>query len=396
MPISLHNFAVNVAGAAAGGTSKLHSYGAQVGHLDRGTVSMHSYGLQVLYPHVPLLNFYSLGAVISFRADQHPNGGYANPATFSDAEEEDVIYTDVIFPECISYGSTGVPRYLTDKAEVLSGDEQRQTRWKYPRHEYSINMENLPAAEIAEVMNIWHIVSGDFAGFLFLDPLDHTSGNTSTNFSPSVVTMTDQEVAVANAALTEYPLYKYYTHNNRQKQRRILHPKLDTLRIAVDGFETFQWEYDSTQGVLRFLKRIADGTAITATKAAGILSSTGAPFANFEIGDLIFVDGFVNDSVNQTTGGPHRVRLKIDDDTLELERFNGNDWFAGGTGDEVDAAITITSALPPTGELITAGFYFYVPVRFDDGDNAMSEIVAGMRESAYATFGDIKLKEIFE
>jgi hypothetical protein len=58
--------------------------------------------------------------------------------------------------------------------------------------------------------------------------------------------------------------------------------------------------------------------------------------------------------------------------------------------------VTIKSALPPAGGTITWGGYFYVPVRFDAGDNAESEITYGMRESAFANFDQIRLKEVLE
>src|SRR6056297_782685 len=165
---------------------------------------------------------YSFGANVAVRADPDPvSGGIASSAYVDQSEDGDVIYTDIIFPECISDGSTGLPRYLTDKVEVYSGAEQRQTRWDYPKHEYSIVLENLPADEVAEIMNIWHVCSGDQAAFLFMDPLDNTSLSNANTIAGTVVTPTDQVIGDADGSSGEYMLFKVYEQASRSKSRRI-------------------------------------------------------------------------------------------------------------------------------------------------------------------------------
>lgn len=167
MPVSVYNTAIYLGTEGARGRSSVYNLGMSAGTQKAATLRLFSLTTQVMQSIRSGMALQSIAAQVCFRADQDPvTGGYANPATMN-IEDEDMIFTDVIFPPCITYGSTGVPKYLTDKAEVLSGNEQRETRYQYPRHEYAINMENLPANEAAEVLNIWHICSGDFAGFLF-------------------------------------------------------------------------------------------------------------------------------------------------------------------------------------------------------------------------------------
>jgi uncharacterized protein (TIGR02217 family) len=339
----------------------------------------------------------SIAIQIAIRADVDPRtGDYAPLAMMPDIEDEDMIYYDVIFPLCLTYGSTGVPKYLTDKSEVLSGNEQRETRYKYPRHEFSIAMENLPADEAADVLNIWHICSGDFAGFLFLDPQDHTSSNSGTQISGTDITNTDQIVASAVGSVTEYPLYKYYTHGSsgRQKQRRIGFPKADTLLVAVDGYAILSWEYDFDRRVLRFTKPQPSVSLDVTLVDQTLTSDLPLGFAELSTGDLIYLTGFAASVANTSTSLPHRVVAKLADDTIVLQRYNGTDIPSGS--DEAGVTVTLESATPPTNSAITAGFYFYVPVRFDEGDSANSEIIAGLRETAITTFGDIKLREVFE
>lgn len=332
----------------------------------------------------------SVRVQVAVRANHKPTGGFYSIAATPGSEDTQVIYYDLIFPRCIAYGSTGSPRYVTEKVEVDSGAEQRNQRRVYPRHEYKIEMENVPANEIAEIMNLWHVCAGDHIGFLFLDPMDHTSANTDDSLSGTDVSMTDQLVAVAVGTQSDYPLYKYYSAGGHDMRRRIRYPDPETLVVAVDGFEITNWSYSYDDGMLRF----GSGLEISGTfsRSAGRVIS-GGDFSALSPGDLVYISGWPSGAYNALPGSdPARV-VSADSVSLVVERFNGSNY---GSAVYVNQAVTITTALPPTGAEITAGFYFYVPVRFEDGDNMESEIKSGMRESAFADFGSISLREIFE
>lgn len=352
---------------------------------------LHRAGVQVAYTPEQSTVVYKAGVMVAFRADESPvDGGYQPIGYMNNAENPDMVLTDVIFPECISYGSTGSPNYLTDKNEVFSGAESRNTRHEYPRHEYTIVMENLPADEISEIMNIWHVCEGDYAAFLFLDPMDHTSKNTSASVSGTTVSATDQVVATAVGAQTDYELYKYYVHGANSKRRRIRYPQVDTLVVAVNGYAITSWEWREASQVLRFLKPVSSQTQ-SVNKVGAVIDGD---WSDFTAGDLVYVTGFSAGGNNFPEGGnPLRV-VAASGSGIQLQKFDGTTW--GTAGDQASVSVTIKSALPPTGSQITAGYYFHVPVRFDDGNNALSEIVAGMRESAIATFAEIKLREVFE
>lgn len=327
---------------------------------------------------------------VAVRANHKPTGGFYSIAATPGSEDTQVIYYDLIFPRCIAYGSTGSPRYVTEKVEVDSGAEQRNQRRVYPRHEYKIEMENVPANEIAEIMNLWHVCAGDHIGFLFLDPMDHTSANTDDSLSGTDVAMTDQLVAVAVGTQSDYPLYKYYSAGGHDMRRRIRYPDPETLVVAVDGYEITSWLYSYDDCLLRFQTPVTLTASLSRT-SGGVIS--GADFSALSPGDLVYIQGWSTGSYNANPGSdPARV-VSADSVSLVVQRYNGT---AYGNAVFTGQNVTITSALPPTGAEITAGFYFYVPVRFEDGDNMESEIKSGMRESAFADFGSISLREIFE
>lgn len=356
-------------------------------------LSVHHAGISVLLepnPPATVPKIHHVAAQVLIRADVNSDNEYVHPAHIYASEDDMTIYTDLTFPECIAYGSSGSPIYLTDKVEVLSGAEQRNSRSTYPRHEYSINMENLPADEVAQVMDLWHTCSGDFAAFLFLDPMDHTSARTETVFSGSTVAATDQVVATADGSTQAYPLYKTYEKGARAKTRRIRYPKLDTLVVAVDGQEVTNWSYSYDEQMVRFFLNVTN-LQITGTKVDGII--TGGDFSDLMPGEMVYVEGFSTSGYNRPGGGGEPlIVVSADGSSATFTNYDGSTY----SGSEAGADLTFYSALPPAGADITAGFYFYTPVRFEDGDNAESEIRNGMRESVIADFDNITLREVFE
>lgn len=219
------------------------------------------------------------------------------------------VYTDIIFPECLTYGSESRPTYDTLKVEVASGAEQRFTRQLYPKYLYKINIENMPADEMQEILNIFHVTRGDLHAFMFKDFSDNTSANTAASISGSTIDGDDQplgETGFYDNTITHYNLYKTYSAGAQTVARRIRHPIVASLIVHVDGAPNGNWAWD---------------TALQ----------------------------------------------------------------------QVHWPVT-----PPTnGQAISAGFEFYVPVRFDIGEMGV-EPTAGLAESMFANLNDIRLLEVFE
>lgn len=219
------------------------------------------------------------------------------------------VYTDIVFPVCLSYGSEARPTYDTLKVEVSSGAEQRFTRQLYPKFLYRINILNMPAPELQEIINIFHAVRGDLHGFMFKDFSDNTSSNTADSVSGATITGTDQPLGEDGlyASGTEfYNLYKTYSAGSVTVRRRIRYPIADTLMVYVNGVENANWAWDADE-----------------------------------------------------------------------------------------QAVHWPSDAPSDGAVISAGYEFYVPVRFDVGEMGI-EPTYGLAESMVANLNDIRLLEIFE
>jgi uncharacterized protein (TIGR02217 family) len=221
------------------------------------------------------------------------------------------VYTDIIFPACLSYGSEARYTYDTLKVEVSSGAEQRFTRQLYPKSLYRINIENMPANELQEIVNIYHVVRGDLHSFMFKDFADNTSSNTAASISGTTIAGDDQPLGETGFYIdgtTKYNLYKTYSYASRTVARRIRYPVVASLIVNVNGsaHPGADWQWDATTQQVEFL-----------------------------------------------------------------------------------------NTQPTNGQAISAGFEYYVPVRFDVGEMGV-EPTAGLAEAQIANLNDIRLLEVFE
>jgi uncharacterized protein (TIGR02217 family) len=157
------------------------------------------------------------------------------------------VFTDVIFPECLSYGSVFQPTYSVDKVAVASGAESRRTKQAYVKYRYEISLENQNADEIAEVLNIFHVCNGSLSAFMFKDLVDNTSAITATSISAETIDGNDQPQGTYDGNITYYPLLKTYTYASRTQLRRIRFPDVPTLLINVNGTPNVDWAWDTTE-----------------------------------------------------------------------------------------------------------------------------------------------------
>ena len=98
---------------------------------------------------------------------------------------------------------------------------------------------------------------GQLYGFLFKDPVDHSSAN-----YPNAVSITDESIGTGDGAISEWPLVKTYADAHGSWQRVITKPIVSTVRIALDGAETTAFSIDN--GKLVFDTAPANGVEITA------------------------------------------------------------------------------------------------------------------------------------
>src|SRR5688572_7217535 len=79
------------------------------------------------------------------------------------------------FPADINYGLTGGPQYNTQIIEQVSGWEQVNSIWSYPKHVYQLSYAAKDNDTVEKLLRFFHAVKGRANGFRFRDPNDYKS-----------------------------------------------------------------------------------------------------------------------------------------------------------------------------------------------------------------------------
>lgn len=86
-------------------------------------------------------------------------------------------FHDVVFPEDISYGFTGGPRFRTSVNVDFAGNEQRNQEWSQARHIYSGDEALKSEAAFQALKAFFMARRGRAFGFRFKDWLDYTASD---------------------------------------------------------------------------------------------------------------------------------------------------------------------------------------------------------------------------
>ncbi|WP_406721716.1 DUF2460 domain-containing protein [Wolbachia endosymbiont (group B) of Euphydryas aurinia] len=83
-------------------------------------------------------------------------------------------FTEIRFPENISYGSTGGPEFSTDVVTTHNGCEQRNINWSRARARYNIAYGVRSNEQLTELITFFQARKGKAIGFRFKDWSDFT------------------------------------------------------------------------------------------------------------------------------------------------------------------------------------------------------------------------------
>jgi uncharacterized protein (TIGR02217 family) len=164
-------------------------------------------------------------------------------------------FSEVRLPTAYSYGSGGGPEYSTAIIEVLSGHEQRISRWAQGRGRWQLGYAVRTRAQLVEILTFFRARRGSFQGFRFKDPLDY-----------SVAT---QQIGTGTGTQTQYQLIKSYQSGTDLYQRTITKPIQTSVVMYVNGVpqgvhEGGNFLVDHTTGIVTFTTPPASGVDIKA------------------------------------------------------------------------------------------------------------------------------------
>lgn len=166
------------------------------------------------------------------------------------------------FPDNISYGSKGGPKYNTIVTTVNSGFEYNNINWDTARHKYDVAMGVRNLSELSTLVKFFHITRGKGHYFRYKDWADYKSCDLEDTISD-----TDQVFGIGDGTAKGFQLIKTYDLSGGVvNQRDIKKPVNTTIVIAVNGTpqtETTHYSINYTTGYVTFVTAPANLASIT-------------------------------------------------------------------------------------------------------------------------------------
>lgn len=311
------------------------------------------------------------------------------------------MFIPEVFPYDISFNSIGATRFQTDVVMVDSGHDQRQSRWSQPLMEYDVAYGVRTMEHLHGLIAFFRAMQGRKHAFLYHDHMDYTStlaiGYEARRAPPT--SPTDQQLGVGNETIKVFQLVKHYPtpEGSAVSTRPIYKPKGGTVRVAIDGNLVSHYTLDLNTGKITFDPRIIR-TGLTGMAMNEVMSGenpipnrwriSGAAgiFNDFVVGDKIITTGWVNPRNNSTEATVVRIAsMAVDRSWAEV---TGPATF-GAVETNVSGVAIYAHPAPRNGEVITAGFEFYVPARFDT-----DRLPVSLEEYGVGGAADVKLIEV--
>lgn len=166
------------------------------------------------------------------------------------------------FPDNISYGSSGGPKFNTVVTLVNSGFEYNNINWDQARHYYDVSMGVRTLEELSDLVSFFHITRGKGHQFRYKDWADYKSCDLDA--SPAA---TDQVFGTGDGGTTAFQLIKTYDLSGGVvNQREIKKPIDGTVLIALNGvtqIETTHYTVDYTTGIVTFVTAPSASVSVT-------------------------------------------------------------------------------------------------------------------------------------
>jgi uncharacterized protein (TIGR02217 family) len=279
-------------------------------------------------------------------------------------------------PINIDYGSSFGEEYAVEIDTTANGNEYRRLRHNAPRARYDLSFDMRQQLWVMdEVVALYHRVFGKFAGFRVKNLADYSS-----NGYTGVPAFGNQPCALVSAGV--YQLQKSYggvggTISVGRPIRTVFKPVTGSVLIGVNGasYPTAQWSVNTVTG--RVTMAANKSRAITAiTKAAQAVVTIGAH--TMLVGESV---GFTGVAGMTQINGLRALITAISGTTITvaINSTAFGTYTSGGT----------VQTNPITGEQVTAGFEFDLPMRFDSD-------ISGLTFDTFDTLstGGINLVEI--
>jgi len=251
----------------------------------------------------------------------------------------------------ISYGAQGGPRYRTEVAALSSGHETRDSKWSYPLFSYNLAYGVRSLEEMYSLQTAFHAAKGRANGFRMKDWADYKSCAPQDTLA-----LTDSTLGTGDGIVLTYQLLKHYVFGAITQNRLIYTPIVNTLVVGIDGTlepDSF-WSVGSTTGVVTFVDDTETFTDATSAAACEITTTTSH---NLTTGDRVYLSTFTNDWA-ALNGFRYTVTVTGASTFTIAVNTSGYTAYSSDVGQY--------NTIPQSAEVVSAGFEFDVPVRFED------------------------------
>jgi uncharacterized protein (TIGR02217 family) len=287
-----------------------------------------------------------------------------------------MVYPDA-FPYDISFNSVGSTRFATDVTIVDSGNDQRIGRWDQPLMEYDIAYGVRTMEQLQALIAFFRTMKGRLYAFCYQDWVDYSS-STAVNYEARAappLQITDQFIGTGDGSTKNFQLIKTYSSpaNSLTQVRPITRPQPGTVRMAINGIEFTNFTVDDTTGIVTFTPLVSVTQSANMSKTSSGATGGGPatisgpahtfdpfkPYIGLKVATLGWTQPFDNcpESVMTTI-----LSVSDNGDSITLE-------YPPGYGASVETNVPNTTLYlhpaPISDSAISAGFLFFVPVRFD-------------------------------
>lgn len=254
------------------------------------------------------------------------------------------------FPSDYDYGSGFETAYAVDVVTTIGGDEYRSQRHPYPILTLDVDFTRQRDDVIKRILDLNNRAGGMMDAFRVKNWNEF-----STNNYRDVPTALDQPVSV-DALTGKYQLMRWYGNpaDPKCRRRRLRKPVANSVLFGVGGaaYPTGQYTVDYTTGLV----------TVSANKSRAITGITQAAAAVITIGAHTFLDGesvVISAVAGMTQINNRRALITAVTGTTITVAIDSAAYSAYTSGGTVQTS-------PITGEAVTGGCYFDIPMRFND------------------------------
>ena len=253
--------------------------------------------------------------------------------------------------ENIDYGSGFGSSYAAETVVTAGGNEYRALKHPYIKASMTIEFERQTNFIISKIVDLNNRAGGTYRGFRVMHPADYSTKNYR-----DPPTAFDQPMVLVNPTVPGvYQLMRWYGDSSDASciRRRIRKPVAGTVKVGVHGaaFPMAQWSVDNTTGIVTMA---ANKTGTITNIAKG--STTTITVANsMSVGESVLITGV--DGMTQINGMRAPITAASGTSvTVAINSTGFSDYVSGG----------VLNTAPQTGEPVTAGCEFDIPMRFTD------------------------------